>query len=64
MKSLKLIQFGAALASLIVAFGIALGGPPPQEDPHPGLVAALNCPPPTIVGRVVPDATDPGPGGC
>jgi hypothetical protein len=60
MKALKLLPYGAALAFLAVAFGIALGGPPPQDDPHPGIVVALNCPPPGVVVT----AKDRGPGGC
>jgi hypothetical protein len=35
----------ALLAAFAIVFGVAIGGPPPQEDPHPGVVVAINCPP-------------------
>jgi hypothetical protein len=45
MKVDTSIPCAAALAVFALAFGVAIGGPPPQEDPHPGVVVAINCPP-------------------
>jgi hypothetical protein len=41
----RIAVLAAFAIALALAFGVALGGPPPQEDPHPGVVVAINCPP-------------------